>query len=185
MLPATPASIHNLPWSTYGPIADGTRGTRACRLAEAPFTAGALRRLASSPNLRLCPVSVNRNWLGCTNQTSLCVRRLARTSMAGARFALRCIRGCFFVFVFVVKLIQANAHSAGLLAVFALYISAPSANAELIFDKVHIIQNNLLLKYCTCLPSIVTSNSYIPQAGNAYTEVQDEGKSRSSFYLGK
>lgn len=72
--------------------------------------------------------------------------------------------------------------TAGLLAVFAFYISAPSANAELIFDKVHIIQNNLLLKYCTCLPSIVTSNSYIPQAGNAYTEVQDEGKSRVSHF---
>jgi hypothetical protein len=178
MLPAT--SVHNLAWSTHGPIAEGTRGPRACRLAEAAFTAGASRRLASSPDLRFGPVSVNTNWLGCANQTSLCLRRLARTSMAGARFALRSIHGFFFVFVFVVKLIQANALSAGLLAVFALYISAPSANAELIFDKVHIIQNNLLLKYCTCLPSIVTSNSYIPQAGNAYTEVQD-----LSFYLGQ
>jgi hypothetical protein len=147
LLPATPAAFHNLPWSTHGPIAHGTRGTRTCRLAEAPFTAGALRRLASSSDLPFCPVSANRNWLDCANQTSLCVRRLARRSLAGARFALRPIHGCFFVFLFFnwFKLIP----TAGLLAVFALYISAPSANAELIFDKVHIIQNNLLLKYCT------------------------------------
>ena len=163
MLTATHSTLHNLPCITHGPIADGTRGPRACHLAEAPFTAGALRRLASLPDRSLPD-------------------RGARRSMAGARFAVRSIHGRF---VFVVKLIQAIAHSAVLLAVFALYISAPSANAELIFDKVHIIQNNLLLKYCTCLPSIVKSNSYIPQAGNAYTEVQDEGKSRSSFYLGK
>jgi len=120
---------------------------------------------------------VETGWVVPTKQVSVC---------AGSRedqWQVHALPYVLYMVVFVVKLIQANADSAGLLAVFALYISAPSANAELIFDKVHIIQNNLLLKYCTCLPSIVTSNTYIPQAGNAYTEVQDEGKSRVAHFI--